>query len=219
VTDRVEIIGNAEMWLGDCRDVIASWQGIRRFDAVITDPPYGVGLDYGDAVSDSLDDSTNRLIALIDAAESIGDVVLTTVGCYAMELALYQRRPPKWRICWRKGITSRPCAVGFTDWEPVFVYGTGSVHRHAHDLFTAAPEKMGAHGHPCPKSVAWAKWLVSRFTAEGGIVLDPFAGSGTTGVACVEGGRRFVGIEIEPRFFDIACERLQAAQAQERLFA
>ena len=61
--------------------------------------------------------------------------------------------------------------------------------------------------------------LVSLFSDENATVLDPFMGSGSTGVACMNLGRKFIGIEIEPRYFDIACERIKAAQDQLRLFA
>lgn len=238
---RVETIGKATLYLGDCLEVLPMLDGLRdgcqngdvsveqgrgagndlktRIHVVITDPPYGVGLEYGDAVDDSLAASTTRLITFVDAAVKAADIVLTTVGCYAIEKALYVQRPPQWRLCWRKGITSRPSPVGFTDWEPVFVYGAGSVHRHAHDLFTAAPEKMGTWGHPCPKSEDWAKQLIQRFTKAGDTVCDPFMGSGTTGAAAVRGNRNFIGIEIEPKYFDISCERIADAQRQERLFA
>ena len=61
--------------------------------------------------------------------------------------------------------------------------------------------------------------LVSALCSPDGAVLDPFMGSGTTGVACMNLGRKFIGIEIEPKYFDIACERIKAAQDQLRLFA
>ena len=61
-------------------------------------------------------------------------------------------------------------------------------------------------------------WLVSRASFAGDAVLDPFMGSGTTGVACVQLGRSFLGIEIEPRYFDIACQRIEDATRQGNLF-
>ena len=60
--------------------------------------------------------------------------------------------------------------------------------------------------------------IISRFTDEGETILDPFMGSGTTGVACARLGRKFIGIELEPRYFDIACRRIEAAYRQPRLF-
>jgi len=70
--------------------------------------------------------------------------------------------------------------------------------------------------HPSQKPIEVMEWCVSY--AEG-TILDPFMGSGTTGVACANLGRKFIGIEIEPKYFDIACERIEAAYAQGRLFA
>ena len=61
------------------------------------------------------------------------------------------------------------------------------------------------------------KWLLSEYTINQDTILDPFMGSGTTGVACIQTGRRFIGIEIEPRYFDIACERIRRAYEQPRL--
>jgi len=213
VSDPVRI-GDATLYLGDCLEILPT---LGKVDAVVTDPPYGIGLDYEGKTDDSLSNAAPRIIEMVKAAESIGAIVLTTVGLFAVELALYQQYPPKWRLCWRKGITSRPSPVGFTDWEPIFVYGQ-SVHRHAHDLFTVVPERMGSNGHPVPKPIGWATWLVSRFTKYGEIACDPFMGSGTTGVACAKLGRKFIGIEIEPKYFDIACERIQKAYDQPDFF-
>ena len=72
------------------------------------------------------------------------------------------------------------------------------------------------NGHPCPRSLLHVRWLVDWWGS--GVVLDPFMGSGTTGVACARLGRKFIGIEIEPKYFDIACKRIEAAYAQGRLF-
>ena len=66
-------------------------------------------------------------------------------------------------------------------------------------------------GHPCPRPIDTMKCLAQLAAAEGDLVLDPFMGSGTTGVACVRTGRKFIGIEIEPRYFDIACRRIEEA--------
>jgi DNA modification methylase len=83
-----------------------------------------------------------------------------------------------------------------------------------HSTHTAEP-----NGHPCPKPLPWMRWLVELASVPGETVLDPFMGSGTTGVACVERGRRFVGIEIDPGYFRLACQRLAQAAAQGQLFA
>jgi site-specific DNA-methyltransferase (adenine-specific) len=193
---------------GDCREWFHT-TAPKRVDLVIADPPYGVGLEYGADVVDGLDQAKVLYPRFIDAAVAIAPIVLTTVGCWELEKYLYANHPPVWRLCWRKGITSRPSAVGFTDWEPIFVYGDGSVHRHAHDLFTVQPELMGSYGHPCPKPIGFAEWLIARFCDIGGVVVDPFMGSGTTLVAAKRLLCNSIGIEIEERYCEIAARRLQ----------
>ena len=69
-------------------------------------------------------------------------------------------------------------------------------------------EKMGNYGHPCPKPLAWAEWIIERATKENDIVLDPFCGSGTVGVACKKLGRRFIGIDISKDYCKMAHDRL-----------
>lgn len=206
---------DVRLYLGDCLDILRTMPDA-SVDAVVMDPPYGVEMNYASYRDDEA--STRTLIlSAITECRRVSKITLTTVGKFSIETWLYQVAPPRWRICWRKGITSRPSPIGFTDWEPIFVYGE-RVHRNTHDLFTAQSELMGNHGHPCPKSLDWARWLVSHFCDEGGIVLDPFMGSGTTGVACVRTGRRFIGIEIDPTYYAIAQRRIADAQLQPSLF-
>jgi DNA modification methylase len=71
--------------------------------------------------------------------------------------------------------------------------------------------------HPHQKPVTLIESLLAKLPDK--TILDPFMGSGTTGVACANLGRKFIGIEIERKYFDIACERIAAAYAQGRLFA
>lgn len=74
------------------------------------------------------------------------------------------------------------------------------------------------NGHPCPRALVHFNWIVGLCSDPGDLMLDPFMGSGTTGVACANLGRRFIGIEIEPKYFDIACRRIEDAYKQPRLF-
>lgn len=80
------------------------------------------------------------------------------------------------------------------------------------------PKGRQANGHPCSRALEHFQWLMRWWSQEGETVLDPFMGSGTTGVAAVMGGRKFVGIEIEPKYFDIACKRIEAAHNQTDIF-
>ena len=70
-----------------------------------------------------------------------------------------------------------------------------------------------------PRRLQHVQWLVRWFSEPQGTVLDPLMGSGTTGVACMNLGHKFIGIEIEPKYFDLACRRIEDVQRQKRMFA
>jgi len=74
-------------------------------------------------------------------------------------------------------------------------------------------------GHPTEKPVSLMRELLGDFTNAGETILDPFMGSGTTGVAALQMGRKFIGIELNEAYFDIACKRIEEAWKQPRLFA
>jgi DNA modification methylase len=78
-------------------------------------------------------------------------------------------------------------------------------------------QKTESNGHPAPRSVEHFRWLVNWWSTPSDTILDPFMGSGTTGVAAIQLGRRFVGIEIDPTYFEIAKRRIVEAQMQLRL--
>ena len=85
-------------------------------------------------------------------------------------------------------------------------------------IFRKRPMNMdGGKEHPTQKPVALMAWCIAKAT-NAKTVLDPFMGSGTTGVACANLGRSFVGIEREKKYFDLACERIEQAQRQGRMF-
>jgi DNA modification methylase len=73
--------------------------------------------------------------------------------------------------------------------------------------------------HPSQKPIELMTWCIEELPSDAQVVLDPFMGSGTTGVACMQLGRKFIGIEREPKYFDIACKRIEQAYAQGQLFA
>lgn len=82
----------------------------------------------------------------------------------------------------------------------------------------ASTQTTEKNGHPCPKPVSWMMWAVALASIEGELTLDPFMGSGTTGVAAIRQGRQFIGIEIDPTYFDIACQRIDDATKQADMF-
>jgi site-specific DNA-methyltransferase (adenine-specific)/modification methylase len=79
-------------------------------------------------------------------------------------------------------------------------------------------EKGEPRYHIMQKPIAVMSWCIDQLRTAGRVIVDPFMGSGTTGVACIRLGRPFLGIEIEPQYFDIACRRIEKAQRQGDMF-
>ena len=192
---------------GDCREVLPLIPD-KSIDLVLTDPPYGVDLDYG-----GYDDSFANWCKLIDTTLpmmrqlSSGCVLLPTSKLEA-EAYLFAHYMPDWRICWFKGASCTRSFVGFKDWETIFVYGKpkgAQFHDYFHAKANDVREKI--IGHPCPKPVEWALWLISKCSLVGDLILDPFMGSGTTLVAAKKLNRKCIGIEIEERYCEISAKR------------
>jgi len=209
---RMEVIGNATLYLGDCLEILPT---LGRVDAVVTDPPYGIDFKY-ESHDDNEADWFILMNAVVPLMRSIAPfVVMPNCRMQAMKWWM-NNHEPDWIIAWYKGSPGHLAKIGFNDWEPHLVWGKPP--KQMHDFFQT-PLVLDRYGHPCEKPLAYSTWLVERGCIHGGTVCDPFMGSGTTGAAASMLGRKFIGIEIEPKYFDIACERIENAQRQERLFA
>ncbi len=235
MTHRIETLAEGvTLYLGDCRDVLPA---LGKVDAVVTDPPYGVGLtrktnDFRD--SRHFDDgaSLQASVTYEDTPEHVERLIREAIEP-ALELAgrgaiftgvrMLLSYPAPASI----GAVYVPNGAGRDRWgfgccQPILYYGkcpylaAGKGSR-PNSFSDNQPGETGID-HPCPKPVAWMRWLVNRATLVGEAILDPFMGSGTTGVAAVKLGRKFIGIEIEPKYFDIACRRIEAALRQPDLF-
>lgn len=225
---RVETIGDATLYLGDCRE-----QSLPRVDAIVTDPPYGVGFEY-----ESHDDAPSAYVEAVVKPILGFETLLTAQGM----MCVFQSatHAPRWAQWFPREF--RPIALtkafvqmraGFvtqaTDyalmWFPNETPKTQPAWQPngARDWFyspeTAVPRSGPEREHPCPRPLDMMRYIISRFCPPGSSVLDPFMGSGTTGVACVNTGRKFIGIEKEPKYFDLACRRLEEAWKQPRLFS
>lgn len=228
VTRRVEQIGDCTLYLGDCRDILPT---LGRVDAVVTDPPYGVGLEakrhkwfrsegtgYA-SFDDTPENISNSVVPAIEMAIAIASAVVITPGT---ECAFLYPRPDDIGTIYNSAGTGSG-KWGFKCSTPVLYYGkcpylaTGKG-RKANSWQQPPADYSEKNDHPCPKPVGMMSWLVSRASLPGATVLDCFMGSGTTGVACVNLGRSFIGIEREPSYFDIACRRIAEAYKQPRLF-
>ena len=217
---RIETIGPATLYLGDCRDILPT---LPKVDAVITDPPYGIGeaagrnksrgklaiaRDYGDDEWDNEPPTTE----LIDAIRAASDAQIIFGGNY------FNLPPSSCWLVWDK----ENWASDFADCELAWTNLPQAVRRLKFRWAGMLQENMGAkelREHPTQKPIPVMRWCIEQ-TKGAKTILDPFMGSGTTGVACVELDRQFIGIEREPKYFDIACKRiaLAVAESKQRLF-
>ncbi len=209
---RSETIGDATLYLGDCLEILPT---LEKVDAVVTDPPYGIGKDGqrqstgahgGRKAYDFMgwDQARPPEIAfklMLGAADSH----LIWGGNYFADLL-----PPKGKwLVWDKGQR-----INQSDGELAWTSLDGALR-----IRTLNRVELLLDGaeHPTQKPVNLMTWSIDQL-GKPQTILDPFMGSGTTGVACANLGRKFIGIEIEPKYFDIACERIAGAYAQRRLF-
>ena len=196
--------GRVTLFLGDCLEIMpllaAKGQVI---DCVITDPPYGVEFRGNDWDKDVPKVATE----LPGMFPRVAIIMGTT--------AIWQFPEPKWVACWaRPASSSRSKVGGFSHWSPILLYGDCKMkvdYRAWHAIKNAYPPGFG---HPSPKPECLMFWLVNELSEKGHTILDPFMGSGTTGVACVKTGRRFIGIEIDEGYCEIARKRIVDALAQ-----
>ena len=203
---RKEVIGNATLYLGDCMEILPT---LKPVDAVVTDPPYGIGFGAKHTKW-----SANRGVVLGEWDENIPDV-----HCL-LDIADEV-------VIWGGDRFSLPVSRRWLTWvkpdaPPTFAsteFAWTNKNRPAryiiHSISQTNQERVG---HPTQKPIRVMEWSLSFIPDEAEVILDPFMGSGTTGVACMNLGRKFIGIEIEPKYFDIACERIENAQRQQRLF-
>ena len=185
---------------GDARDVLPELASV---DAVVTDPPYGLDFEY-----DEWQDTREAWHALMDDVVPLlrmlaPFVVLPTCGIDRLPW-WYANHAPDWLLAWYKGSPGHLSKVGFNAWEALVVYGRPP--RPIHDYFQS-PCGFDPNGHPCPKPVGWATWLVSRACLPGGTVLDPFCGSGTVLRAAKSLNRHAVGVELSERYCEIIASR------------
>jgi len=191
--------------LGDCLEEMKKIPD-KSIDLVLTDPPYNVGLNYcnGDKRIDYKKWCKCWFIELERICK--GTIAFS---CGIVNVGMWcSIKNPKWILCWWKPATMGRSIVGFNNWEPVLMYGK-FIGKGGCDVVKAVikPDKE-LEGHPCPKPLNWAKGFIQILSKREMGVLDPFMGSGTTGVACKELGRNFIGIEIEPKYFAIAQRRI-----------
>ena len=223
---RKEVIGDCVLYEGDCLEIMPTLDPV---DAVVTDPPYGIEYSPAGGGGRIVDKNGKRYEKRFTGSNIvIGDdrpfdptpflrcapiLVFWGANNYADKLPA--------STCWliwdkRRGTTRND----FADCEMAWTNKKSPARILPH-LWTGMlrdSERGVARVHPTQKAIAVMEWCLKETTERGYLIFDPFMGSGTTGVACAKLGRKFIGIELEPKYFDIACERIEKAYRQPDLF-
>jgi len=206
---RARVIGRCELMQGDCLEIMPH---LGRVDAVVTDPPYGVLSQSGSAATRRSGGNTNNGVCSWDLSLS-GDAVAQVLSAAPDAMI--------WGGCHM----ALPATFGYLVWDKVCeglnfgeVEYCWTTKRFAPRMFRLRAAGMdGGKQHPTQQPVALMEWCLG-FLPNADTILDPFMGSGTTLVACAKLGRKGIGIELDPDYFDIACKRVEEAYRQPDLF-
>jgi site-specific DNA-methyltransferase (adenine-specific) len=207
---RIERIGECTLYNADCREVLPL---LPKVDAVVTDPPYGLGeLWHG---------GTKKWPLAAGGAETKKwDMEPSAALLPALALAEHA-------IVWGGNYYDLPQKRGWLVWDKVvrnFTSGHVELAWTTIDqptrAFNYAHGELASEGkfHPTQKPLPLMRWCIHHLPEPNRTILDPFLGSGTTGVACVKLGRSFIGIEVEPKYFEIAVRRIEEAHNQPDMF-
>ena len=201
-----EVIGDATLYCADCMEILPT---LGKVDAVITDPPYGLGDmlhggkgEWSEHFKSAPDWDKEKTDQNFISSLSCNDVSIIWGGNY------YYLPPARCWLLWDKmqEHSSGHAEMAWTNLDkPIRTF-----------RFSRAQLASEGKQHPTQKPVSLMRWCL-RFT-DAQTILDPFMGSGTTGVAAIEMGRKFIGIEKEPKYFDIACKRIEEATKRPQLF-
>jgi len=199
------------LYHADCLDILPTLEA-GSVDAVITDFPYGVDVEYGE-YEDSQDNLKKLIADVLPELLRVANRVLFTCGI--ANVGLYP--PPDWILSWAYSGGGSTGLWGFNVWQPVLVYGNdpylaAGLGRRPDMIYRT--EKAPDVKHPCPKPEGVWERLVLRASLPGHKILDPFMGSGTTGLNCIKTGRKFIGIELDAGYFQIAHERIANAAGE-----
>lgn len=209
--------GRHTLYHGDCLAILPHLSGV---DCVVTDPPFGLDIPYNTYLDTK--DNLERLVKSF-MPECMRAARRTIITPGITQLHFYPA--PTWIGCVAWNTTGSFGKYGFTQWTPVLLYGSdvagfGSLENGAlksDTIYISGGGGVGfmrkepSHAHPCPKPRNIMVRLLERYAEPESTVLDPFAGSGTTGVACAMTGRRFIGIELDEGYCAIAKRRIEEA--------
>ncbi len=206
---RIETLADGvTLYLGDCREILPT---LGKVDAVVTDPPYGIEGTWSGGSSHGWGRHKGEAQKWDTRPDWLVEWLESVVAAKIIWGGQYFGLPPSgsW-LFWDKiqrGVTFGEGELAWTNLgKPIRAFNFGAVR-------IVAENKQ----HPTQKPIQLMQWCI-RQVSEARTILDPFMGSGTTGVAAVNLGRKFIGIEIEPKYFDIACRRIRDALDRPDLF-
>lgn len=219
---RKEIIGDCTLYLGDCQEVM---KDIDKVDAVVTDPPYGIDViekTYqnkkkrpGKSKADKTNWSRTQTWDKKPPEQEVINKILDISNHQIIFGGNYFHLPPtKCWLIWDKQNGSND----FADCEMAWTNLNKAVRKIEWLRNGMIRKGDDVREHPTQKPLGVMKWCITHLPDDTNTILDPFMGSGTTGVACAEMGRKFIGIELDEEYFDIACKRIEDAYRQGDLF-
>lgn len=234
---KCERIGGATLYCGDVREILSGLS----YEVVVTDPPWDQARGIPGA------ENPRGLFAAVAPGIARARCATVQLGAYTDPafLAPLSALMPFLHLCWLRYIPAHYRGRLLIEGEPAYVFGTPPKSRPGRRVLPASCTTTGREAsesefirgtgrngtsaakraralelrHPMPRCLKHVRWLIEWHSDPQEVVCDPFMGSGTAGVAAASLGRPFVGIEVEPRFFDLACERISTANDQRRLFA
>ena len=199
-------IGDATLYLGDCMEILPT---LDKVDVVITDPPYGLG--------DRMKGGTWA------EKQEFKDMVVWDTAPPSIENLLNIASKAKICVFWGGNYYGLPASRCWLVWDKQNAVPTMSdceiawTNLDANTKRFSHPVGRVLNGHPSEKPLRLMEWTLKTVKASG-VILDPFMGSGTTGVAAIQMGHKFIGIERESKYFDIACKRIEQASKQVDMF-
>lgn len=225
---RKEVIGDCTLLLGDCLEVMPT---LGKVDACVTDPPYNFSTASSGGKHALWADAINSALwfsAVLTECKNR----LPVEGGAIWQFLNWKTFIPLQKACWDAGMKFESLLVWDKEWigpggniglrpsyELVALMATGTFslpNRGLPDIWRHKWSSQRETGHPAEKPVSLLQEIIKQTPAQ--TILDPFLGSGTTLVACAKLGRKGIGIELEEKYFDIACKRVEEAYRQPDLF-
>ena len=214
------------LYCGDCLEILPT---LGKVDAVVTDPPYGVNLGKHKAANEKRPGFlAKREYSIYDDTPENYELSIVPRITAAIQIAdrslVFSAGTQMWSLPRPSAVSSvfLPAGCGRNRWgfqchAHFLLYGKcPDLHKGAKPTGWSSTERADKSEHPCPKPLGWMERCVNLASRPNEIVLDPFMGSGTTGVACVKTGRKFIGIELDPAYCEIAKQRIEKALADRK---